>query len=75
MESTFVPIVIVFLVIVAPLWLVFHYTNKWKTSKSLSSDDEQMLAELWESAQKMESRINTLETILDAEVPDWRRKV
>ena len=33
-----------------------------------------MLEELWQDAQRMESRINALETILDDQVPDWRRK-
>jgi phage shock protein B len=33
-----------------------------------------MLEELWSDAQKMESRINTLETILDDQVPDWRKR-
>ena len=35
----------------------------------------QVLEEIWESAQKMESRINALETILDDQAPDWRRRV
>ncbi len=34
-----------------------------------------MLEELWDNAQRMDSRINTLETILDDAVPDWRKKV
>ncbi len=65
---------IVFLTIVAPLWIIFHYITQWKTSKSLSQEDEALLAELWASAEKMEERINTLERILDAEAPDWRNR-
>jgi phage shock protein B len=49
--------------------------TKWKASKGLSREDEKMLEEIWESAQKMESRINALETILDDQAPDWRRRV
>jgi phage shock protein B len=68
----------VFLVIVAavvlPLVVVLHYVTKWKSSRSLSGDEQRMLEELWQDAQKMESRINALETILDDQVPDWRRK-
>ena len=60
---------------VLPLVLVLHYMTKWKESKGLSTDEEKMLEEIWESAQKMESRINTLETILDDQAPDWRRRV
>ena len=56
---------ILFLTIVVPIWLVAHYTTKWKTAKGLSTDDEQLLEELWRVAQKMESRVEALETILD----------
>jgi phage shock protein B len=65
---------ILFLVIVAPLIIILHYVTKWKTSKGLSNEDEKMLEELWDSAQQMESRINALETILDNEVADWRKR-
>ncbi len=65
---------ILFLVIILPLVIVLHYATKWKTAKGLSNEDEKMLEELWESAQRMESRINALETILDNEVADWRKR-
>jgi len=55
-----------------PLWIVFHYITKWKTSKGLSAEDERMLSEVWESTNKMEERIQTLERILDIEAPSWR---
>jgi phage shock protein B len=68
----FVP-VIIFLVIVAPIWLVLHYVTRWRSSRTLSREDERMLVDLWESAKRMEHRIVTLEKILDAEAPQWRR--
>jgi phage shock protein B len=68
----FVP-VIIFLVIVAPIWLVLHYVTRWRSTRTLSREDERMLVDLWESAKRMELRIVTLEKILDAEAPQWRR--
>ena len=65
---------ILFLVIVAPLWIIFHYITKWKSAKTLTSEDEQILADLYESAEKIESRLNNIERILDAESPEWRNK-
>ncbi len=65
---------ILLLTICLPLWIIFHYITKWKTSKGLSSEDEKMLSEIWESANRMEERINTLERILDIDSPDWRRR-
>ncbi len=55
-----------------PLWIVFHYVTKMKTSRGLSVEDEKMLSEVWESTNRMESRIKTLERILDIEAPNWR---
>ena len=60
---------------IAPLVIVLHYVTKWREAKSLSTEDEKMLQDLWDNAQRMESRINTLETILDDQVPEWRKKV
>ena len=67
-------IAIIFLTVCAPLWIIFHYVTKMKTSKGLTTEDEKMLSEVWESANKMEERINTLERILDIEAPDWRKR-
>jgi len=66
---------IVMVSFVLPLIIVLHYMTKWKESKGLSREDEKMLEEIWDSAQKMESRINALETILDDQAPDWRKRV
>ena len=65
---------ILFITICLPLWIIFHYVTKWKTSKGLSAEDEKMLSEVWESANRMEERIVTLERILDIESPGWRKR-
>ena len=67
--------VILFLAVVAPIWIIAHYATPCRATKSLSSDEEQLLEELWQSAERMEQRINSLERILDAEVTDWRKKL
>lgn len=65
---------IVFLVVVVPVWLVLHYRSKRSASAPAaapaSADGE--LAELWQTARRMEERIRTLERILDADTPNWR---
>ncbi len=68
-------IAVLFVSIVLPLVVVLHYVTKWKEAKGLTREDEKMLEDIWESAQKMESRINALETILDEQAPDWRKRV
>ncbi len=67
-------VVIALFFVLGPIWIVFHYITKWRESKGLTNEDEKLLQDLWESAQHMESRINTLETILDEERKEWRKK-
>lgn len=70
--SDLIPILLV--TICFPLWIIFHYITKWKTSKGLSTEDEKMLKEIWDSTNRMEDRIKTLERILDVEAPNWRSR-
>lgn len=65
---------IIFMVIVAPIWLILHYRSKRQVSQGLSEEEYIQLSELSELADKMADRIKTLEAILDAETPDWRNK-
>ena len=74
LEFIFVPLII-FLAVVAPIWIIAHYVTRWRQTKTLSSEDEKMLTEMWESASRMDSRLNALERILDSESPDWRKKI
>ncbi len=67
--------VIIFMVIVAPIWLVLHYRSKGQVSQGLSKEEYVQLSDLSEMADKMADRIKTLEAILDAETPDWRNKL
>lgn len=66
---------IIAMTIVAPIWIVSHYATKWKLSKGLSSSETHMLEDLWKTAQAMEKRVNTLESILDDNVAGWRNKL
>jgi len=67
--------VIIFLVIVAPIWLVLHYRSKGQVSQGLSEEEYIQLSDLSETADKMADRIKTLEAILDVETPHWRNKL
>ena len=71
--AVFVLSIILFTVVI-PFVVIMHYTTKWKATKGLSDDEQKMLEDLWNESQSMQSRVNALETILDNEVPDWRRK-
>jgi len=67
-------VAILFMVIVAPLWIFLHYSTRWKSTKTISNEDENILGELWESAERIEGRVSNIERILDVESPEWRNK-
>lgn len=66
---------IVFIAIPAPLFIVLHFITKWKQSREISGGDEKMLEDLWLMSQRLEERLESLETILDGELTDWRKKL
>lgn len=65
---------ILFLVVVVPIWLVLHYRSKRRvdstTAQAIGTEGD--VTELWQAARRMEERIRTLERILDADTPNWR---
>lgn len=65
---------ILFLIFVAPLWVIMHYRSKGRSQGMLTADERAELERLASSAEDMRERIETLESILDAETPDWRRR-
>lgn len=69
----FVP-VIVFLVVVAPIWIILHYKSKGQIANGLSEGERADIEEMIHVANKMAGRIETLESILDVESPGWRSK-
>jgi phage shock protein B len=70
----FVP-TILFVVIVAPLWIFMHYRSKQRARSELADDERQALDLLQARAERMAERIETLEAILDDETPDWRGRL
>ncbi len=54
-------------------WLVFHYITKWKTAARLTGSDEKLLDELHDAARRLDDRLCSIERIMTAENPEWRR--
>lgn len=72
-EAFAIPMII-FMIFVAPIWIIMHYRSKRKISEGLSEHELAQLNDLSAKAERMADRISTLESILDAEAPNWRRK-
>ena len=73
LEFFFVPMVL-FLVIVAPIWIVMHYRSVNRSSRSLSDDDRESIDTMLVTVDKLSERILSLEAILDADHPNWRQQ-
>jgi phage shock protein B len=74
MVAFFVPTVI-FLTFVAPIWIFMHYRSKQRAQGSLSEAEREEMEVLKRKADRMIERVQTLEAILDAQTPDWRKRV
>jgi len=72
-EFMFVPMIL-FMVIVAPTWIVLHYRSMNRSSRSLNEDDRENLEQMLVTVDKLTERIATLESLLDAEHGDWREQ-
>lgn len=69
----FVPLIL-FMIFVAPIWLILHYRSKKQVMQGLTAEEHAALKEMSIKAEVMAERIETLESILDQEAPEWRRK-
>lgn len=59
-------------ILLAMVWVILHYVTKWKTSATLTNDDEVMLEELYQVARRLDERMDTVERLLAAGDPEFR---
>lgn len=67
-----IAIIMVFGMPVMIVWILAHYKAKGRQNAGLSEEEHHQLQELNALAEKMAERIKTLESILDADSPEWR---
>lgn len=54
------------------VWLKLHYKHKERSLGQMSGDQMAELERMSRIADMLDQRVNTLESILDDEVPNWR---
>ena len=59
------------LLLIGPVWLVFHYVDRWKRTNAAALTSEEA-GELKEVAEKLEARVQSLEKVLDDQAAGWR---
>ena len=70
----FVPMII-FLTVVAPVWIFMHYRHVNRSSQSLNEEDRENIDSMLAMIDKLRDRIQALESLLDADQPNWRSSV
>jgi phage shock protein B len=70
----FVP-TILFLVIVAPMWITMHYRSVNRAARGLTREDRETVEHMLETVDKLTDRIDALESILDSDHREWRQQL
>lgn len=73
MENILIPIVSVVCIFVILPSIILRSITQWKRMRSLSGEDENLLDDMHTTTQRLELRLHTIERILDAENPNWRK--
>ncbi len=74
MEEIIIVPMAIFGLFVAPIWIIMYYRAKRQNQGALAEDERAELDRLSAAVVAMRRRIETLESILDAETPGWRRR-
>ena len=72
MGEYLVPVLIVGMLFIGMPWIILHHMTKWKTSASLTREDENLLDELHDTARRLDDRLNSIERIITADSPNWK---
>ena len=59
-------------VFIAVPWIILHYITKWKTSATITTDDEALLDELYGLAKRLDERMDTVERLVASDNPDFK---
>ncbi len=62
------------MLMVALTWIVLHYRSLNQSSRSLTEEDQQSLDAMLVAVDQLADRIESLESILEADHPDWRQQ-
>jgi len=62
----------IIMIVIGLPWLILHYITKWKTSATITPDDEVLLEELYNLAKRLDDRMDTVERLVASDNPEFR---
>ena len=74
MEEILIPAIVCLILFIGLPWLIFHDVTTWKSAARLTGSDEKLLDELHDAARRLDDRLCSIERIMTAENPDWRKQ-
>lgn len=74
MEEILIPFVVLGILFIGLPWLILHYVTKWKSTATLTREDENLLDDLYETARRLDDRMATIERIIAADDPNWKAR-
>ena len=75
MDEVFVVAISVGSIFIGLPWLILHYVTKWKSSATLTREDENLLGDVHDTARRLDERLATIERIMTADNPNWKSGV
>jgi phage shock protein B len=73
-EDILVPFIVLGILFIGLPWLILHYVTKWKSTATLTREDENLLDDLYETARRLDDRMATIERIIAADDPNWKAR-
>ncbi|MEO1048504.1 MAG: envelope stress response membrane protein PspB [Pseudomonadota bacterium] len=66
-----IPVLVVGMLFIGLPWMILHYVTKWKTSATITTDDEVLLEELYNLAKRLDERMDTVERLVASDDPSF----
>jgi phage shock protein B len=70
----FVGMFALFCIFIALPWMLLHFLSKNRANAAAAAGDPTLNASLTGIADRLERRLDAIETLLDHEVPGWRNR-
>lgn len=75
MDDFFSIVIPVVSIVIGLPWLILHYVTKWKSTATLTREDENLLEDVHDTARSLDDRLATIERIMTADNPNWKSGV
>jgi phage shock protein B len=72
-DDGFIAAFAIFCIFIALPWLLLHYLTRKREAAAKAAGDPAMNARMVDIAERLERRLDAIESLLDHEVPGWKK--